>query len=627
MQSRSKSPTLITLPTVKSETEKFFECSGIEGLELEDYGGDGVAGNHWEAKIVKEDYMLAVIPDHPSLSALTLALFGDSGWYIVDMSRAQPLIWGKGQGCDWLYYPCISSGTPQAGYCIDDTTSDCDFYALGKGTCNLKEYSENLEASYQYFPDPNKGGSDPYPDYCPTVKIDSGKLCTDPGTSVNSDYGETAGPSSRCIMSSLIKQSLSGSPADAPACFEVDCREDGLHVIIDGNDVTCTPGQRVAVDNYDGTISCPPEGAVCGRTPCPDFCYGQGTCSNGVCTCDDGFTGTSCNLQCSATCKTCIADLLDTCTSCYDTATLENGVCSCPNGYNFDSVKKICVLAPVTGCDQSCKECATPTTCGSCYAGASLDTEGNCPCDNSEKTFNSVTQSCEFTCDAACNGCDSNTECTACYDTAQKNSEGLCECQPKTVWNQATKKCDPCAQDCDACSAATVCTLCTDPNAEPVEGVCQCKQRFYSSPTECIACGDNTIECDANGAISCDDDFFIYDDQTTKSCKSCSTTCNSCTVDPQCYQCGHQGTTSGSTCLDVAVGYKSKFSNGVLTITFAENLTKTLTKKNFSISTAGSTIDTKDWVLTKMSEKEYTIQTNLKKSDLPISVVLDFNQE
>ncbi|CAG9318547.1 WIF1_2 [Blepharisma stoltei] len=629
LSDRSKTATIVTLPNVLSEAAAFFSCNELEGLELEDYGGTGVAGNHWEAKIVREDYMTAEIPEHPALSALTLALFGDSGWYSVDTSRAQPMIWGKDEGCDWVNKKCIVDGTPSDGFCIDDTNDDCDFYSLGKGKCNLKEYDADLDTPYQYFSDLKKGGSDAYSDYCPTVKADKTKICTDPNTSVDSNYGEVAGSSSRCMKSSIVSSSLGESPTDAPRCYEVKCESDKLYVIIDGTSYECAYGNTLTVSNYDGSITCPQVETVCGRTPCPDFCFGQGTCSKGVCTCDDGFAGTSCSVKCDSKCKTCDESATSTCLSCYDTAEVQDGTCVCPSGYEFDAVNKVCKeeSTPITGCADSCNGCATETTCEACYEGASLDTEGNCKCDNSDKTFNPDTKKCEFTCDAMCNGCVSNTECDSCYDTATKNTEGLCECPSKTVWNSGEMKCDSCAANCTDCSAANVCTTCSDANAGPVEGICRCNSRFYLKDTTCEACGDNAKECDANGAISCDDNYFLYNDGTTKTCKSCSASCNSCTSDPECYQCGAQGTTSGSTCADVSVGYKSKFSNGILTITFAEDLSKTLTKKNFQISTSGSTIDTSSWTLTKVSDKEYTIETNLKKSDLPISVVLDFNQE
>ena len=40
----------------------------------------------------------AASPGERVLSAVSLALFADSGWYDVDMSGAEPLAWGSGAG-------------------------------------------------------------------------------------------------------------------------------------------------------------------------------------------------------------------------------------------------------------------------------------------------------------------------------------------------------------------------------------------------------------------------------------------------------------------------------------------------------------------------------------------------
>ena len=41
--------------------KKYFNCSDIDGVELEEYGGEGTVGSHWEARILLGDYMNGVI--------------------------------------------------------------------------------------------------------------------------------------------------------------------------------------------------------------------------------------------------------------------------------------------------------------------------------------------------------------------------------------------------------------------------------------------------------------------------------------------------------------------------------------------------------------------------------------
>lgn len=52
---------------------------------------------------------------NPVFSGLTLALFEDSGWYTVDYSVAEPLLWGAGMGCDFVEKSC-SDWTTSNGY-------------------------------------------------------------------------------------------------------------------------------------------------------------------------------------------------------------------------------------------------------------------------------------------------------------------------------------------------------------------------------------------------------------------------------------------------------------------------------------------------------------------------------
>ncbi len=35
------------------EGKAHFNCSTLEGVQLEDQGGDGTAGSHWEARITR----------------------------------------------------------------------------------------------------------------------------------------------------------------------------------------------------------------------------------------------------------------------------------------------------------------------------------------------------------------------------------------------------------------------------------------------------------------------------------------------------------------------------------------------------------------------------------------------
>ena len=74
-----------------------YNCDHLDGVELEDYGGAGTAGSHWETRIVNKEYMVGTVGDYMIISGFTLSLFEDMGWYIVDKSKAEYYGWGKGK--------------------------------------------------------------------------------------------------------------------------------------------------------------------------------------------------------------------------------------------------------------------------------------------------------------------------------------------------------------------------------------------------------------------------------------------------------------------------------------------------------------------------------------------------
>jgi hypothetical protein len=78
---RGKDATILKLPTVVSKARAAFGCSTLEGLELEDQGGLGTAGSHWEKMFMYGDFMQADTgADEWVLSDISFAVLEDSGW-------------------------------------------------------------------------------------------------------------------------------------------------------------------------------------------------------------------------------------------------------------------------------------------------------------------------------------------------------------------------------------------------------------------------------------------------------------------------------------------------------------------------------------------------------------------
>lgn len=65
---------------------------------FQDAGFDGLS-SHWEARVLQGSIMAASLAE-PSLvriDPVTLAALQDTGWYSVNFSRAQSLVWGDGK--------------------------------------------------------------------------------------------------------------------------------------------------------------------------------------------------------------------------------------------------------------------------------------------------------------------------------------------------------------------------------------------------------------------------------------------------------------------------------------------------------------------------------------------------
>ena len=93
----------INSPKVLEVAKKYFNCSSIEGVELEESGGEGTAASHWEARILLGEYMNGyTYREEEVVSEFTLALLEDSGYYKANYYTGGLMRYGKGKGCDFV---------------------------------------------------------------------------------------------------------------------------------------------------------------------------------------------------------------------------------------------------------------------------------------------------------------------------------------------------------------------------------------------------------------------------------------------------------------------------------------------------------------------------------------------
>ena len=70
----------IKLPEVLSYARTYFSCNNIQGVPLENNGGSGSAGSHWEKLFLPQEYMNPTVENPGILSEFTMTLLRATGW-------------------------------------------------------------------------------------------------------------------------------------------------------------------------------------------------------------------------------------------------------------------------------------------------------------------------------------------------------------------------------------------------------------------------------------------------------------------------------------------------------------------------------------------------------------------
>jgi len=198
----------IVTPKVRTIARNQFDCQSLEGAQLENQPtrSESCTGDHWDERLFYPEALSGVIsPTANIMSALTLGLMEDSGWYMANytMSRVSP--WGLGSGCEFIDQKCIQSYTDgetfipeysKGFFCNSAQEKGCSSELTHKMACTVIDYEfyvpQRLPADqFQYFPlEPSKGGPR-QADFCPVYgstynQQDSAQLdCT------NSENGKT----------------------------------------------------------------------------------------------------------------------------------------------------------------------------------------------------------------------------------------------------------------------------------------------------------------------------------------------------------------------------------------------------------------------------------------------------
>ncbi len=249
--------TLLQTPKVLEYARGHFGCPSLTGVELENQGGSGSSGSHWEARIMLGDYMIST--DYPELvvSDITLAVFEDSGWYNVNYYTGGLFKTGKGEGCNFLQLTCIDTETKKSRFPMDfcHSTYDevCTPGMLCRGECfYTSTISSSFLDQYKYFGNNSVGGFEPT-DFCPVAFFS--RSCR--------------GDDSFCFQTNL---STSGTIRYFQArCYKVKSCDKNTFTytveITNSDSITCSDATSQKTSNlgsYNGVLVCPPYWRICG---------------------------------------------------------------------------------------------------------------------------------------------------------------------------------------------------------------------------------------------------------------------------------------------------------------------------------------------------------------------------
>ena len=466
---------VLKTPNVVAKAKEAFGCSTLTGIELEDYGISGTAytkfygssgatASHWDKRIMFNDFMIATNNQDPIYSTISLALLKDTGWYEVDYSKADIPFFGRGAGCSFFENKCLTNGVSNfpSLFCDLSMKDTCDTFNIRKGFCSITSYMSALPTAGQYFTSSTTGG-DPYADFCP-IRLSSlngnCRAINASDTLTYSDGYETIGPNSHCFESTLSDKY---SYSSGTRCYEViSCSTTGATVKIGSTTFSCPfTGGSISVTGFQGKVKCPASKILCEDFPCVYSCGGYGVCTNGVCICDSGYSGNSCQYKCDSTCSICTQT---TCTTCKDPNAVATGLtCLCKTGFTL-SASGLCT-ATLPSCNVLCTVC-TSGVCSACTSNSVLY-NGSCICASGYVINGASCTSCGFSCTSC-----STTACLTCA-AGSVLSNGSCACLAGYV--NSNLSCVACPTNCDVCSSSSVCTT--------------CKSNYYITSTgSCKAC-------------------------------------------------------------------------------------------------------------------------------------------
>lgn len=310
---------MVATPRVQRVLRNHLDCQGLVGAALGEEGS--CFGSHWAERYFLGEIMSPALSASSEnvLSALSLALMEDSGWYKVKYQGVGTPVFGLNGGCGFATQDCIvNDAVPSYGqgfFCdapirfdINSELSEESISSIGCDPghrswtmCDLWDVSsvpstltdEVAASSKKYFSDENLVSILTMTDSCPVPIRSLGVDCTDSDSPYDTFYrGEQFGSESRCI--NTVRKSRTQDLV-RPACLPLRCDDNLKKVVITiaGEEFVCDEDDELITSSLDISVqyTCPRRSAVCPQyVACPASCSGRGTCVDSKCQCDEDGT-------------------------------------------------------------------------------------------------------------------------------------------------------------------------------------------------------------------------------------------------------------------------------------------------------------------------------------------------
>ena len=279
--------------------KKYYNCNSVGGVPLEEYGGQGTAGSHWEERMLLGDYMIGHdYNEEMVISEFTLAVLEDLGYYQANYYTGGLMRFGKNKGCEFVRSKCVTNGFVNHKFKNEffdkfknsnNIDPGCSSGRLSRVYHYFIEYRQPIPKHFVYFNDNYHGGR-ASAEYCPTflenMETDGDSYYLGHCSYGSGEYGsfltisshnmqyytnEKLSDHSFCVLSSLVHKSIddpaSFSKEFRAVCYEMHCSDQSLTIEINHEFIVCPrAGGKIQPLNFNGYMLCPDYYLICSGT-------------------------------------------------------------------------------------------------------------------------------------------------------------------------------------------------------------------------------------------------------------------------------------------------------------------------------------------------------------------------